>query len=173
MNMPRPPPLRDAATARARPRRTLAALSLALLCPAAGAYADDAPDVRRLMTPEEYQAAGLRKLDAEEIEALNRWLVRYTAKEAPVVRTSSTAVREEVRKVDAEVIRSRIVGEFQGWSGKTVFPLENGQVWRQRRGGSWHYRATNPEVEIRQNMLGFWDLHVLEADRAIGVKRVK
>ena len=41
------------------------------------------PDVRVLMTPEEFQAAGLDKLSPQELEALNRWVVRYTAGDAP------------------------------------------------------------------------------------------
>ena len=39
------------------------------------------------------------------------------------IRDSNEVVREEVRKVEAEVIKSRIDGDFDGWSGKTVFCL--------------------------------------------------
>jgi hypothetical protein len=143
-----------------------------LILGAHGALAADAPDVRILMTGEEYQAAGMDKLSPGEIEALNRWLVRYTAKEAPLMRQSSPEVREEIKRVDTEITRSRIVGKFTGWSGETVFRLENGQIWKQRMGGTWRYRADSPEVELSKNFMGFWMMRIVEADRAVGVKLV-
>jgi hypothetical protein len=42
------------------------------------------------MTPEEFDASGLEKLSPQEIEALNRWIVRYTAHEAPEVRRQTS-----------------------------------------------------------------------------------
>jgi hypothetical protein len=144
-------------------------LALAVVRPAAGA---DSPDVRTLMTPEEFRAAGLDRLSPAEIEALNRWVVRYTAKDAPEVRQRSEVVRKEIEKVDATGIRTRIVGEFRGWEGNTVFRLENGQTWKQRLPGRWFHKAMSPEVELRKNMMGYWVLRLVEADRAIGVTRI-
>lgn len=134
--------------------------------------ADQDPDVRSLMTPEEFSAAGLGKLSPAEIEALNRWVVRYTAGDAPVMRAHSEVVREEIKRTDAAVMRSRIVGEFRGWYGDTVFRLENGQTWKQRLAGKWYHRADSPEVELRKNVMGYWVLRVVEADRSVGVVRV-
>ncbi len=62
--------------------------------------------------------------------------------------TEQELVSEEIRKFEQEGIRTRIVGEFRGWDGDTVFRLENGQVWRQRLPGQWSYRASDPEVEL-------------------------
>jgi hypothetical protein len=137
------------------------------------ASADEAPDVRTLMTPEEFSAAGLGKLSPAEIEALNRWVIRYTAGEARIISVQSPVVREAIRQFDATGIRTRIVGEFTGWTGETVFRLENGQVWKQRLPGRWFYRASSPEVEIKKNMMGYWMLRVVDADRGIGVTQVK
>jgi hypothetical protein len=139
---------------------------------ALAASADDSPDVRTLMTPEEYSAAGLGKLSPAEIEALNRWVIRYTAKEAPVMREHSTVVREEIKRVDAAVYKTRIVGEFRGWYGDTIFRLENGQTWRQRLSGKWFHKADSPEVEISKNVMGYWVLRVVGEDRSVGVVRV-
>jgi hypothetical protein len=144
-------------------------LALAVVQPVSGA---DSPDVRTLMTPEEFRAAGLDRLSPAEIEALNRWVVRYTAKDAPEVRQRSEVVRKEIEKVDATGIRTRIVGEFRGWEGNTVFRLENGQTWKQRLPGRWFHKAMSPEVELRKNMMGYWVLRLVEADRAIGVTRI-
>jgi len=146
------------------------ALGLLLLCGIADA---EGPDVRALMTPEEFQAAGLDKLTAEEIAALNRWVVRYTAKDAPEVRRTDVVVQAEIEKVDADGIRTRIVGDFRGWDGDTQFRLENGQVWKQRLPGRWFYRAQSPEVELRKNTMGNWVLKVVAAGRGVGVTRLK
>src|SRR5512139_1120343 len=153
-------------------RPTLYALLLAVTLSGV-ARATEAPDVRELMSPEEFGAAGLGKLTPAELEALNGWLLRFTAREAPVLRASSPAVREEVRKTEATVIRSRIAGPFEGWSGRTLFRLENGQVWQQRMGGSWRHRADSPEVEIRKNLLGMWEMRLPGSGRQVGVTRIE
>jgi hypothetical protein len=157
------------------PRRpVLSSLLLATTLFGAGAgHAAAAPDVRELMSPQEFGAAGLDKLTPAEIEALNRWLLRYTAGEAAVLRTSSDAVRAEARKTEATVIRSRIAGPFEGWSGRTLFRLENGQLWQQRMSGSWRHRAESPEVEIRKNLLGMWEMRMVEGGRQVGVTRIE
>jgi hypothetical protein len=124
------------------------------------------------MSSEDFLAAGLDKLTPKEIDALNRWLVRFTAKDAPELTRESEAVKEEVKRVEQEGIKTRLVGEFRGWDGDTVFRLENGQVWKQRIKGRWFYRATAPEVELKKNFLGFWELRIVEANRAIGVTRI-
>lgn len=149
-----------------------AACTALALCLPLVSLAADIPDVRTLMTPEEFRAAGLGKLSPAEIEALNRWVIRYTAKDAPYLRQHRDVVREEVERVEADGIRSRIAGEFHGWDGKTVFRLENGQTWKQRLPGHWVHHASSPDVELRKNLLGFWMMRIVEADRAIGVKRI-
>jgi hypothetical protein len=132
------------------------------------------PDVRDLMTDEEYEAAGLEKLDDAEIDALNRWLLRFSVREAPEVRRSKDeTVQAEVAKAEEEGIRTRIVGEFRGWTGDTVFRLENGQVWRQRLPGRWFYRADSPEVVLKKNAVGYWVLRIVAADRGVGVTRLE
>ncbi len=152
------------------PGRFSIALTVALL--ASGGHAEG-PDVRTLLTPEEFRAAGLDKLTQQEIDALNRWLVTYTARDAPEVRRNDVVVQAQVEKIEAEGTRTRIAGEFAGWSGDTVFRLENGQVWRQRLPGRWSYHADSPEVELHKNMLGFWVIRVVDANRSVGVSRVK
>lgn len=142
-----------------------------LLAPAVTAEAP--PDVRELMTPEELDATGLERLSPSELEALSRWLLLYTARQASELRQHSESVQKEIRKVEEEGLRTRIVGEFNGWHGDTLFRLENGQVWKQRLPGQWHYRAHAPEVELRKNFMGYWMLRVLATDRAVGVTRVE
>jgi hypothetical protein len=158
---------------RSRTRQFTVYASLAfglLLAPIAAAEAP--PDVRELMTPDEFSAAGLERLSPSELDVLSRWLLSYTARQATELRQHSESVKEEIRKVEEAGIRTRIAGEFHGWDGDTLFRLENGQVWKQRLRGQWSYRAIAPEVELSKNLMGYWMLRVLDADRAVGVTRV-
>lgn len=125
------------------------------------------PGIGSLMSADEFDDAGLDKLNDDEIKALNAWLVRYTAGDAEVLQKSNTEVREAQK--DHE-IRTRISGNFTGWSGETVFRFENGQVWRQRLSGNYRYRGpANPEVLISKNWIGFYRMTLVEAGKSIGV----
>lgn len=70
-------------------------------------------------------------------------------------------------------LEARIVGKFRGWNGKTVFTLDNGQVWRQRVSGKYTYMGDDTRIVISQNPWGFYDLRLVAADRKVGVSRVK
>jgi len=157
----------------ARALPCLAIAALVSLAPPAIRAAEPTLDITRIMTPEEFQAAGLDKLEAAELEALNRWILQYTVRDAPQVRQHDPTVRQQVRGGDAGVLRSRILGSFRGWSGDTVFRLEDGQVWQQRLPGNYFHRAESPEVELRRNALGFWELRIVATNRAVGVKRIE
>ncbi len=135
----------------------------------AGANEEEFPGVRNLMTPEEYRAAGLEKLSPEELESLNKWLIRYTAGDSATLRRSN----EEVRKAEENLtIQANITGDFTGWTGETTFKLDNGQVWRQRIGGRFKYSGGERAVEIRKNFLGFYMMTHLESGKTVGVTRV-
>ncbi|NEK65771.1 MAG: hypothetical protein G3W67_25780, partial [Xanthomonas perforans] len=77
------------------------------------------------MSAEQFKAAGLDKLDAGELAALNDWLQGKVAKEAAVVvEQAKEAGRQEVIVKNRgffdfgsnEPIESNIVGEFKGFS---------------------------------------------------------
>jgi hypothetical protein len=70
-------------------------------------------------------------------------------------------------------ISSRIAGEFNGWTGRTRFTLENGQVWEQRRGRRWKITLDSPEVRITQTFLGAYEMEIVSESRKIGVRRIR
>lgn len=144
---------------------TLAVLTSGLMLPA---LADDEfPGVRKLMSDEEFRSAGLDDLTPKQLKALDAWLLRYTAGEAELLQDTNKTVR--AARADQEVV-SRIVGDFDGWSGETLFRLENGQVWEQRLDGRYRYRGEpNPEVRIDRNWLGFFRMTVIGTGRTVGV----
>ncbi|MFT4767253.1 MAG: hypothetical protein ACI8RN_000378 [Glaciecola sp.] len=136
-----------------------------------GAANDDFPGFEKLMSDQEFVETGLGKLNAKELEALNQWLIRYTAGDAVVLQATNEAVREAEKSYEVE---SSITGEFSGWTGKTVFRLENGQVWEQRLSGRYPYRGpANPKVVISKNFMGFYKMTLVDVDRSIGVSRVR
>ena len=147
----------------------LSALLVALLlAPSLLSAQDRFPGIKSLMTDEEREASGVNDLSRRQLEALNTWLIRYTANEAPVLQ----AENEEVIEVEKQGMTTRIVGQFNGWSGRTRFVLENGQVFEQRRPGRWKIALENPEVHVSQNFMGVYELEVVSEGRSIGVRRV-
>lgn len=149
---------------------TLVLLGL-LQCSGAVLAAEDSfPGVEKLMSEQEFSAAGLDKLTPAEREALNDWLVRYTANEADFISANDPEVKEAKQNT---TVSARLVNDFSGWAGKTYFYLDNGQIWQQRLGGTYHYNGEPPEVVFKKNLLGFWYMTVVPTDRGIGVKRIK
>lgn len=74
---------------------------------------------------------------------------------------------------DVDKITSRYKGDFTGWSGDTVFELENGQVWKQIQSGRMSWRATNPMITIERGFMGSYRLSVEGVNRTVRVKRLK
>jgi hypothetical protein len=148
--------------------RLISALLLSLLLPLnTTAEQAEFPGIKALMSAEDFSAAGLDRLSEEELEALDAWLVRYTAGEAAILRQDNVEVREASKAFE---IVTRITGDFRGWDGETVFRLENGQVWRQRLQGRYTYVGpANPEVRITRNWMGFYKMTLVENGRGVGV----
>jgi hypothetical protein len=146
--------------------------SLLLAAPAVAAAEQSTEKWRgfeQLMSEDEFRAAGLDKLSPEELSSLNRWLLHFLAHDSQQVVRTDAAVRE----AQQAPVRRRIAGPFRGWSGETVFTLDNGEVWKQRLPGRYAVTLDSPEVEIYRNFLGFFELRVLKTGKKIGVTRVK
>lgn len=162
-----------------------------------------APSIRDVLTPEEFQRAGLQKLTAAELAYLSERLLPSPpapvasgdSTAAPVPRVGETQVRslpaalphgddafgqEEKLHVRIEEIQrvpkevhSRIEGVFTGWTGRTLFRLANGQVWQQSEPGAFAVNLTSPKVIIRRGLLGVFYLQVEGYGTQVKVKRVK
>ncbi len=178
----------------------------------------EAPEIRTLMAPEDFTAAGLDKLTDAEREHLSEWVARYRegAVKGPVVpgkqrkeaaaaaaaaeataesdqdstrvvaddaapattdeypeKYTTQAEKKKKKKDKAKFeLRAKVIPEFRGWSGKTVFSLDNGQVWRQRTPGKLRYSKGDSNVIITQNLLGKFVMEHEATGRAIGVRRI-
>lgn len=125
--------------------------------------------IQKMMTPEQFHAAGLDRLSPEQLDRLNHWFLRFLAYDSEqVVHTDKT-----VKALQKVPTRHRIAGDFRGWSGDTLFKLQDGEVWKQRLPDQYFARLKNPEVEIYKNLFGFYELKVVKTGRKVGVTRVK
>lgn len=138
------------------------------------------PPIERQMTPDQFRAAGLDKLDADELANLNAWLNRTLETE-----TTKAAVAAK-RKVEDEnrgffdfgsgdPVVGRISGEFHGFGRGRRYTLDNGQVWQQTDDASLvGARRTNPAVRITPSMIGnAWYLAIEGYNTRAKVQRVK
>jgi hypothetical protein len=148
-----------------------------------------------LIPPEVYRAAGLDKLTDSERKVLLDWLANEAtsmergsaaAGSQPVTNSTSgesASVAESRSPVtrgflDGAVggrdeVTSRIVSEFSGWNGRTVFVLENGETWQQRMDGEYSYSGSDTRVSIRRGFMGLYRMELLATGRWIGVRRIK
>jgi hypothetical protein len=86
--------------------------------------------IQKMMSPEEFKAAGLNKLSPEELQKLDAWLQGYRE---TTEKTTEQRVTKAVRKsfFNREPTVSRVDGSFAGLKGRTLIKLEDGTVWKQ------------------------------------------
>jgi hypothetical protein len=127
--------------------------------------------VQKAMTPEDYEAAGLSKLDPTERAKLDEFIRNYVSVSNEKVATAAVEQAVKDKRVTAEVIQSRIVGPFSGYNGRTVFTLENGQRWAQsQRDTAYFPKIDSPPVVIVKAGMGY-RMHIAGGG-AIRVSRV-
>ncbi len=166
-------------------RSVCSLILMVFVCQAA--FADTLKD---RMSAEDFAAAGLEKLSEAELAHLTRWLdgLRQppAAPAAPVPTPAAPEPRlsaeerfgQEQIKAEPEPdvpaqINARIKGEFRGWDGKTIFRLDNGQVWQQRVGGRYRgKKRVDPEVVIEKGRFGYY-LKLVDDGRSVGVRRLR
>lgn len=160
---------------RYRPVSPFVALASAALCLlSVGASAQSTTStLEERMSQKDFEASGLNRLSTEELSHLNAWLGAR-----PVVAGSNGNFSPEpvFYPVDGarEPITARIVGQFQGWRGKTRVTLDNNQIWEQAQSGAvGDVLMTDPEVRIKPMMLGSWLMNVEGCGCSVRVKRVE
>ena len=123
----------------------------------AWAQSAEFPGVQKAMSPQEYDAAGLQKLTSEERARLDEFIRRFVASSNQVAAEKAVdrAVKER-KATPPEIIQSRIVGPFTGFTGSTVFTLENGKRWRQAQPDSRYFpKVESPPVIIVKDTFGY------------------
>lgn len=160
-----------------------AALLSAGFFAAGAAIAQTAPPLQEQMTSAEFRAAGLDRLSADELAALNRWLQRRVGEQtAEAVEQAREEGRQEVVQKNRgffhfgseEPIESTISGEFRGFGKGRRYTLANGQVWEQTDGASLAgVRRQDIGVRIRPGAMGGWWMQVDGYNTTTRVQRVE
>jgi len=155
--------------------------------------ADDFSTLEERMSGKEFKETGLGKLTEAELSALNDWLRRHSvatlenAAARPATGSAgagtSSAHTKDMRGFanqpkgdkEDEVIRSNIVGAFDGWKKKgTLFKLANGMIWQQTENDTFQVDAVeNPEVIIEKGFMGKWKLSMVGQKSRVSVKRIQ
>jgi len=137
------------------------------------------------MSGKEFTATGLDKLTAAELEALNNWIRSHSVATLDQPKAGSYAVagaqgdergfkNKKDFKQDRVPITSRVKGSFTGWSGQTLFALENGMIWEQSDKEKFYIQEVqNPEITIKPGMFGTWRLSVDGHNSNCRVKRIQ
>ena len=118
------------------------------------------PGVKKTMSAEDYETAGLMKLSDEERAELDKFLrgLLSSSNEPAAKKATTQPVEEAVKEQKAapEVTQSRIVGPFAGYDGHSTFTLENGQVWTQSQQDSAVFKKVDsPPVLILKDNVGY------------------
>lgn len=69
--------------------------------------------------------------------------------------------------VGDEPFEAELTEAFTGWSGKTIFRLTNGQVWRQRGKSRYRHKGSDRRVRFEKNWLGGWEMTVLSSGKTL------
>ncbi len=135
-------------------------LGMVLACGPAIAQTAAQRPIEQQMTPEEFSAAGLQKLDPAELARLNAWLNRTIDTET----TKAAARAEDKVKSQArgfftfgttEPINDVFQGEFRGFQNGRTYTLQSGQQWQQIDNASLAgVRKTDPKVRITPSLVG-------------------
>ncbi|HWY51655.1 MAG TPA: hypothetical protein VNW72_09245 [Chthoniobacterales bacterium] len=135
-----------------------------------------ARSLEETMRPEEFKAAGLDKLNEDELQHLDAYLQGYRqsaqkkaaeqaqAKASEEIKKATVKATEEANqsartKLDSLV--SRVDGNIDGVKGHTIIRLEDGSVWKQVNGIDHtddHFRATvtdHPTAVVFHTTFGY------------------
>ncbi len=158
-----------------RPMRriALAPLLVLIICVAvASVVAQQNSNTLRMdqvMTPDELRATGVATLTPAQRVALDRWLNKYTLTLARVLKGTSPA---GTRADCSPAVESNISGEFAGWSGETIFKLDNGQIWEQAEYDYMYSYQYHPDVTIYATTSGC-RMKVEDEEDTLLVHRIK
>jgi hypothetical protein len=151
--------------------RPLIVATLLALAPLA-VFAQSQPPIEQQMTPEQFKAAGLDKLDAAELGRLNDWLNRKIGDEsAKAAKSTKELIETEHRGFfnfggSSDPIVARISGEFRGFGRGRQYVLDDASLAG--------VKLSNPEVKINPGLIGnVWYLSVQGYNARAKVQRTK
>jgi hypothetical protein len=79
----------------------------------------------------------------------------------------------EKTKQPESAFEARLTSDFTGWTGKTIFKLDNAQVWRQRSSANYRHRGSDTRVKFKKNWMGGWEMTVVSSGKTVLVRKVQ
>jgi hypothetical protein len=125
--------------------------------PARAAQPEMSGNIKDVMSPEEFKAAGLNKLSADELQKLDAWLQGYRQVTEQAAEKKATAKASAESHAKMDLLVSRVDGTFNGLMGRTVIRLEDGTVWKQANADD-RYRAKvtdHPAAAVIHGVFGY------------------
>ena len=131
------------------------------------------------MTPEEFKAAGLKKLSSEELDRLNRFLQGYRERAVQQVQQEAQVREDRVnpppkrdQATKQNVVEAKIQGHFAGLTGRTRVVLDNGSIWQQiDTAQKYPANLDSPDVVLVRTIFGY-KMYVTGAQHWFYVKQV-
>lgn len=167
------------ATSRAPSRLVPLVFAAAMLMASAG-MAQEPTRIEQQMTPGQFRAAGLDRLDAAQLASLNDWLNRTMDIE---VAKAAKAAEGKVNRwnpgfggsATREPVEARLQGAFSGFGKGRNFTFDNGQIWRQTDNATLHgVRLDNPQIRITPSLIGnAWYMQVEGYGTRAKVERIE
>jgi hypothetical protein len=130
---------------------------LAFVQPAAAAPQEMSGSIKEMMSPAEFNAAGLNKLSADELQKLDAWMQGYRQVTEQTAEKKATAKAAAESHAKMDLLVSRVDGQFNGLTGRTIIRLEDGTVWKQANADD-RYRAKvtdHPAAAVIHGVFGY------------------
>ena len=138
--------------------------------------AQDPFTLEERMTEDEFRAAGLDRLSADQLASLNRWLQRRNLSAAQPPSGGNRGFRSNSLLGDSggAPMASRAIGEQTQLSKGSIVTLENGQVWKVTEGDLVLREAIGSQrISVESGFLGSWFLKVDGYNQSLRVTRVR
>ena len=146
-------------------------------------------DLRKDLSAEQFNAAGLDKLARAELDELERLIAARPAPSPPAPSSptghqasdaATTAASENSpdwrpasEESERTIIETEVTDAFKGLFGATKIALVNGQVWQQTDRAIFDRKLRDKRVRIKPAMLGRWRLQFIDNNLSFTVKRVQ
>ena len=155
-------------------RRALLLTPLLLAMPVVAMSQGDNPgSLRQEMGKTEFQATGLSKLSPQELARLEAWLAAHPHTETKMVSASGKPVFYAADHKPA-AFEAHIAGRFDGWTGRNLITLDNGQQWRQIGSDQPACGSSdNAMVKVKPSLFDSWLMYVKGCNGNVHVERVK
>ena len=129
-------------------------------------YGPDATNVREETDSSADTAVQLSEQSSQE-KVIEAEVERRVAEELATRKQPAKAA------VNNGPFEATLVGDFTGWRGKTVFRLDNGQIWRQRSSSQYRHRGSDQRVKFDKNWMGGWEMTVVSSGKSVLVSKVR